>query len=136
MIYPVYDIELLPCIKSEAQYLQERTRKFLGGETLVGDKYITINITSDELDKVQALYYLWETSCNFGVEPFVITVNLFGEPTNCVVKFVEDLVMNVSDLEYNSTIKLEFIDEIFYLVDDAGAYIVDDSQIYLYTEGV
>ena len=129
-IKPLYD-ETLPCYLNTYTYTQTKPIRYLGSPSTPQSVYITLNLTTDDAEKIRNLYDFWNVSCNVGTTSFVIEIDLFGEVINAEVKFLEDLVVTNDGMMYNSTVKLVYVSRTRFVVDDLGVKIVDDDGKFI-----
>ena len=111
-----WDKSILPTITKSFTSKQEATKRFLGGKTLVGDEYATINVFMENNLQAQALYRFWKNDCENGTLAFWISLPLFGvdydpKENDVKVEFVDDIEMIMQDIQWTSKIKLKVIEQ-------------------------
>lgn len=133
---PIYDVSTLPCITYPMENKVEQTRKYLGGYAITGRTTATINVMAKSNAEEKALYDFWRTDCNYGLEPFLIPIPLFGDevispqaPT-LLVKFKSDLKSTKESGRWKSSFEVEVFGLFIYIVDDQGNFVVDDTGEY------
>lgn len=140
MIIPIYDIATLPPIIYPMTNEQEETEIYLGGRAVTG--YITadIKIKAKNDAQMEALYNFWVNDCNYGLEPFLIPLTMFGKADSIthpslLMKFSGPITAETSGCLWNSSIKLDRIGTIDYVIDDQGNFIVSDLGEYTIVDG-
>lgn len=140
MTIPVYDLATLPPIIYPMENTQEETEVYLGGRAVTG--YITadIKIKAKNDAQMEALYNFWVTDCNYGLEPFLVPLNMFGKtddpdhPT-LLMKFSGPISASTQGCLWNSSIKLDRIGTIDYIIDAQGQFVVSDLGEYTIVDG-
>ncbi len=139
MIIPIYDPTLLPCITYPMKNTQVQTERYLGGRAVTGAVNIDISIMAKNNTELNALYNFWVNDCNYGLEPFLISLPIFGttvipEAPDLLVQFSGDFSADKESLLWRSKIRLELIGSIDYIIDGNGDFIVSDTGEYTVTE--
>lgn len=135
MTIPIYDTNILPCITHPMRNRHMRSKKYLGGIAVVGSAEATVNVIAENDTEISALYDFWRYDCNYGLEPFLIPLPLFGldfDPLypNILVQFADDLNINKEDTVWTSSIKIKVLGTIDYIVDAQGNFIVSSAGEY------
>lgn len=140
MTIPMYDYDVLPCITDPMKVTQEETERFLGGRALTGAVYAEINLIADTDAEEKALYDFWKDQCKYGVEPFLISLPIFGNTfditkPDILVQFVGEISGTRDGGRWTSKQKLKVLGTLAYTVDDQGNFIVTDAGAFVVTEG-
>jgi len=135
----VYDETILPCITFPLDNTHEKSKRYLGNKALSGEIYANINLLPKNDTEMKALYDFWKDDCNYGLNPFLIPLPIFGRTGDleypCLqVKFVEEIKSVKVDLHWTVKIKLKVLGNVYYIVDDVEDYIIDDSGNYVVTD--
>lgn len=135
MTIPIYDPTVLPCIVDSINNTQKQTKKYLGGIAVTGAVNIDINIFANSDAELNALYSFWLNDCNYGTEPFLISLPVFGMPyaleaPDILVRFKGDFSADKDSVYWKSNIKLELMGTIDYIIDGNGNFIVSDTGEY------
>lgn len=135
MIIPIYDALVLPCVTYPMKNTHKKTKKYLGGYAVTGAVKIDLDIIAKSDAEANALYNFWLTDCNYGLEPFLIALPVFGMATDItapdiLVKFSGDFSADKDDLSWKSNIKLELIGTIDYIIDGNGDFVVSNTGEY------
>lgn len=136
MTIPVYDITTLPAIIYPMTNEHEETTIYLGNRAVSGKIKAGLTIKARNDTATAALYDFWLTDCNYGLEPFLVPLPVFGRPTNdadpsLLVRFAGPLALSKDGQIWNgSSIKVDIIGTIDYVIDDFGNFIVSDLGEY------
>ena len=131
-VYPYYDECVLPTIVHPFTTIIEEPRKYLGNTAVTKNRYLTINFSAIDNDSIAALNSFWVNECNYGKDPFVVSIPLFGKksnsgiPSGFLVKFIEQIENSKDDYTWKSSTKLRIISEVTTILDDNGNILVDD----------
>ena len=136
---PEYDMDLLPDITKSFTSTQEATKKYLGGRAITGQEYVTINLFGVDNLEVKALYEFWRDDCQYGTLPFLAPLTVNGHEVNrdiptALCLFIEDFGADKQDIHWTKSLKLkvlEYSENIYTIVDDAGNLMVDDAGLVL-----
>lgn len=137
MTIPVYDIDTLPFISYPIKLKKGKSKKFLGGQAITGSTIISLTLLSKNDTQQKAFYDFWETECNSGTEPFLISFPLFGNTfdvyhPDLLVRFKSDYIADKENCsKWRQTIELELIGSIVYIVDNDGQFIVSDQGEFM-----
>lgn len=137
--YPEYDLATLPALTIPYEDKQEVTKKYLGNRASTGQEYLNFDIFMVDNTERKALYDFWKDDCNYGAEPFLAPLPLFGEVyvktmPNVVVQFIDEVSVAKQDIHWSTTISVKVIGTVDYVYDDALAYITDDSGAFIYAD--
>jgi hypothetical protein len=149
---PIYDQTVLPCVTFPMVNTRAKTTRYLGQRAITGDIYAELNMVGEDNQQVKALDDFWKNECNYGLEPFLIRLPVFGRSTDVdiLVTFSNDIkdTRNVTRWDLKRKIKVlglvvytidgngDFIlsDEGHYVLDDDGNYIALKSKAKIYKE--
>lgn len=135
-----YDETVLPCFTLPMENVHTRSKKYLGRKALTGKVYATLNFTILSDAEMDALHIFWRHTCNYGTEPFVATLPIFGmrKETGYDVAFIcmwhDDFKPNKVDLHWTLSIKIRLLARVEWVTDDAGNYITNDNGDRIYTD--
>jgi len=140
MAIPIYNIDTLPTITFPMKNTHVSTKKYLGGRAVTGEVEININLIANSNIELKALYDFWLTDCNYGLEPFVIPLPLFGsEPSltnpTLLVKFISDIETEKVSSIWRANLKLEVFGTLDYIINDLGEFVVTDNGEYTLGDG-
>ena len=140
---PIYDdTGLLPCLTFTFKSTHEESKRYLGNQALAGDMYAYINIKPKTDEEMEALYSFWKDDCNYGLEPFILKIPVFGfnrdgtMSAGYVVKFLEDLnsVNTTGEVWEIRNQKLKLFGRVVYITDDSGTVLFDDSSELIWAD--
>jgi len=128
---PIYDEATLPCISFPLDNTHQATKRYLGGKAVSGEVYADINLFIKNDTEADALHDFWVADCNYGLEPFLIPLPVFGRETDTsdpalLVKFVGDAKDTKNAGYWTAKRKLRILGTIIYIIDDGGNFILDD----------
>ena len=132
-VYPYYDECVLPTIVHPFTTIIEEPRKYLGNTAVTKNRYLTINFSAIDNDSIAALNSFWVNECNYGKDPFVVSMPLFGKksnsgtPSGFLVKFIEQIENSKDDYTWKSSTKLRIINEVLLSTDGNGDIIIDNT---------
>jgi hypothetical protein len=107
---PVYNLAILPAPKLPFTSRQEAKKKYLGGRTVDGQQYATLNIFIKNNTEAIALYDFWATDCNYGTIPFEVVIPMFGEiGQNTLVEFTERFSMDKINAHWDQSFKVKVL---------------------------
>lgn len=140
MTIPIYDKDTLPCILYPLVVRQEESMRFLGNRAITGATYIDLNLRPKTDAQENALYDFWKTTCNFGLEPFLIALPVHGRVIDeahpdLLVQFVGDFTDTKERGKWTTKRKIKVIGTIDYTVDIDGNFIVTDLGEYTVSAG-
>lgn len=135
MTIPIYNIDVLPCIVHPMKNTHQKSKKYLGGVAVVGNMEATIKVKAKNNTEMSALYDFWRYECNYGLEPFLMPLPLFGSTYNpdypdILVQFDDALSADKNNITWTSSIKIKVLGTIDYIVDDQNNFIVSDTGEY------
>lgn len=136
MTIPIYDINTMPCITYPMKNTQVQTKKYLGGKARTQQVDIVINIMAKSDAEMLALYTFWKTECNYGLEPFLLPLPIFGETFNpaaphILAKFNGDISVDKTGAVWEASMNILVLGTIDYIIDDFGNFIVSDTGEYM-----
>jgi len=138
MTIPIYDIATMPAIIYPIANDHEETEIYLGNRAVTG--YVTADITLKARNDahIALLYDFWLTDCNYGLEPFLVPLPLFGRPTNeelpsLLVRFKGKMSVSKDNSLWSSSLQLDIIGTIDYIIDDEDNFVVADTGEYTVT---
>lgn len=140
MALPFYDETTLPCFNLPFENQHTRSKKYLGRKALTGKVYATLNFTVLNDDEMNALHEFWRVDCNYGTEPFVADIPLFGKNLTTegelafIVMWHDDFKPTKVDLHWTLKIRIRILAPIVYVLDDLGNYITNDAGERIYTD--
>ena len=117
MSYPVFDPSVMPFRLIPIEIQRKETKRYLANRALGGSGHITLKIISvDGLDsaKMNALYDFWKNDCQYGIQPFLISLPFFGSlgindvNPDLLVRFASDLSSSYENA-WETTLKLKII---------------------------
>lgn len=126
---PIYDDTVLPCLTYPFSNKQSFTKKFLGNRAYTGAVYANITLKSSEADKVSALYAFWRDDCNYGLEPFIFNMPIFGIPMgiDILVMFTKELKTTKNNTTWSSSMQLKVLGRAVYTEEVNGDFTLSDS---------
>lgn len=129
MTIPVYNIETMPVITYPLVCTQEETKKYLGNIAITGAVFSDVNTVSVSDEQQNNLFTFWRDTCNYGTEPFMIPLPLFGEMIGeeypaLFVKFIGGVKSTKKSSLWENKFKLEVIAKTSYNLDNIGNIIV------------
>lgn len=135
MTIPIYDTTTLPCIIHPMKNTHKKSKKYLGGIAVVNEIEASIKVKGKNNTEIDALYSFWRHECNYGLEPFLMPLPLFGsgydaEFPHVLVQFDDDLSVDKNNFTWTSSIKIKVLGTIDYIVDDQGNFVVSDTGEY------
>lgn len=138
---PIYDMNVLPTITKSFSSSQEATKKYLGKRAITGQEYANISLFSVDNAQTKALKQFWRDDCNYGMLPFLAPLTMNGvevnrDLPNALCQFTDEFSIDKQDIHWTGTIKLkvlEYSENFYRLVDDAGNIMVDDAGNTLYS---
>ena len=139
MSYPIYNLNILPAITLPYKDKREVSKKYLGGRALTGEVYLDFDVFMESNTERKALYDFWKNDCNYGTQPFLIPLPLFGETydkdrPNVLALFTKEIEANKQDIHWTATTSVKAVGTIEYIQDDSSAYITDDSGAFIYND--
>ncbi|MFT7880718.1 MAG: hypothetical protein ABXS91_10030 [Sulfurimonas sp.] len=139
MTIPIYDESILPCITFPLENTHQETKRYLGGKAITGEAYASISLIAKDDNEAKALYDFWVTDCNYGLEPFLIPLPVFGRNADTsapalLVKFIGDAKDTKVANHWTAKRKLKILGAIHYVIDDQGQFVVDDAGDYIITD--
>lgn len=140
MTIPIYDTSTLPCITFPMKVTQEQSMRFLGGRAITGGVYVELSMIARTDAEENALYNFWATDCNFGLEPFLISLPIFGGVTDALhpdllLQFIGDISDTKDSTEWTTKRRFKVLGTIDYIIDVNGDFIVSDTGEYTVTAG-
>lgn len=140
MTIPTYDYNTLPKITLPMVNRQRASKRYLGGIAITGAVYIDVNITALTHAQARAFYEFWRDDINNGLEPFLVSLPVFGEATDytkptLLVQFIDDMTNSFDGNIWKSKQRLKVYGTIDYIIDANGDFIVSDTGEYIVTEG-
>jgi len=125
---PIYDPATITPLRYPMANTHEGVTYYLGGKALVERATATVNLKPRNNAEALALYTFWRDTCNFGIDPFLICLPIFGREDSqttpqTLVRFEPGLTMNKVSLMWNASINLEVLGQID---DVTGDFIIDD----------
>ena len=138
---PIYNEDVLPCLSFPFSNTQEQTTKYLGGKARTGRVIGDVKISAEDDAGIKALYEFWKQQCNYGLEPFLMPIPVFGEDVDTVhpailVKFLGELTAEKAVRGWDCPFKIEILGDVHYVVTDAGDYVLSDSDTLVCSETV
>lgn len=141
MTIPIYDVSILPAIIYPMENIHEEPEIYLGNRAVTGYLSSDITIKARNDAHMALLYDFLITDCNYGLEPFLVPLPMFGvasgdniKPT-LLVRVSGPISMKTPGQTWTGQIKLERIGIIDYIVDNLGDFIVSDLGEYMITDG-
>jgi len=137
MAIPFYDETNLPCITFPMENVHSQSKRYLSNKALTGKVYATMNIIAKTDADMNALHTFWRVDCNYGLEPFILSVPLFGMSPSSVeflTQFLGDFVVTKVDNHWTAKIKVAIKTPMMFVKDDAGERITDDNGDYIFTD--
>lgn len=140
MTIPIFNKTALPCIQYPMKVTQEQSMRFLGGRAITGGVYVEMSLLAKSDAEEKALYDFWKDSCNFGLEPFLIALPIFGNTfdeahPDLLVQFVGDVSDNKEKGRWTTKRKLKVMGTLDYIIDVNGDFIVTSAGEYTVTAG-
>jgi len=132
-----YDEALLPCITYPMENVHTKSKRYLGNVALTGKVYATINMVAKTDSDMDNLHIFWRVDCNYGLDPFIIAIPIFGMPTSSLdilCQWVGDFTPTKVDTHWTIKQKLKILSPIQVVKDDVGDYVRDDNGNYIYTD--
>lgn len=138
MTIPIYDQTTLPCLSLPMKNTHGETARYLGNRAVTGDISLTVKVIPKSDIEAKALYDFWATDCNFGLEPFLAPIPIFGNTVDkefpkMLVQFYGHFSMDKNSVIWGTELKLKLIGTIDYVVDGLGDFIVSDAGEYTVT---
>lgn len=141
MTIPVYDSTngVLPAISFPMTNKRKATKRYLGGEAMTRPAEANLNIIARTDAQEEALDNFWRVDCNYGLEPFLISLPLFGQTADfahpdILVRFVGDIEDSFDGHLWKTKRRLQILGSIDYTIDIDGNFIVADTGEYIVTE--
>ena len=135
---PIYDITTLPCISYPMENTAQKSKKYQGGYALTGNTKASVSLIAKNDTEMLALYDFWKTDCNFGLEPFLMPIPVFGNTQDLylpslLVLFKSDLKATKNSSNWTIKMDLEIYGLVNYVIDDFGQFITSDTGEYVIT---
>lgn len=133
---PIYDPISLPCISTPFSDTQVATSRYLGRKAFSNDVYADLKMTTDSNDEAYALELFWREECNYGLEPFIIHLPVFGIDTNIdlLVMFRGEIKDIKNEFIWNSSRSLKILGKIVYVVDGNGDFTLSQEGDFVLDE--
>lgn len=135
---PIYDETILPCITYPMINKRKVSKRYLGNKGISGETYATVQLIAKTDSELAALTDFWLIDCNYGLEPFLIKLPMFGQEVtmpSILVKFIGDTSDSKNDDgTWRLTRELKILGNIVYIIDDNGDFITDDSGDFTITD--
>ena len=136
---PVYDEATLPYIVYPLNAVHELPRRFLGRRAVTGEVYADVSVVSNNDTYAKALHDFWITDCNYGLDPFLIPLPIFGRDSDTshpalLVKMVSDIDYNRQNVTAISKFRVKVLGEVSYVVDDLGDFIISDTGDFVISD--
>ena len=139
MIIPIYDETALPVIIHPVDNERGESIRYFGSKAITDGIKAKINIFPKTDTQMSALYDFWETDCNYGLDPFIIDIPVFGGAiggeTGLLVRFQGKLSSSKVSMRWQQGIDLEVLGNVIYVVDDLGDVILDDAGDFITADG-
>ena len=139
MIIPIYDEETLPVIIHPVDNERGETVRYFGSKAITDGIKAKINIFPKSDTQMAALYDFWETDCNYGLDPFIIDIPVFGGAiggeTGLLVRFQGKLSSSKVSMRWQQGIDLEILGNVIYVVDDSLNDVVSDGGALVISDG-
>lgn len=134
MTIPVYDNTILPFVTISMINTVDIPKKYLGNKKVEGSKTVKMTTLAKNNAEIEALYLFWRDDCKYGIEPFLISLPIFGMPIanypNVLVRFSGNLAVNKENIHWTNEIELELIGTLNYTIDINGDFIVNNTGSY------
>ena len=133
MTIPIYDQVVLPKVVLPLKNTNESSTKYLGTRGITGMVYSDIILKSSTNSGVAALETFWRDECNYGLEPFIISLPIFGASSSVtlLVKFYDNLNDSKDKGVWTLKRKLVILGEVVYTIDDDGNFILSDEGQFI-----
>ena len=139
MIIPIYDETALPVIIHPVDNERGETVRYFGSKAITDGIKAKINIFPKTDTQMAALYDFWETDCNYGLDPFIINIPVFGGAiggeTGLLVRFQGKLSSSKVSVRWQQGIDLEVLGNVIYVVDDALNDVISDGGDLVVSDG-
>ncbi len=141
MTIPIYDSlnGTLPAISFPMKNKRKATKRYLGGEAMTRPAETTLSIIAKNDAQESAIDDFWRVDCNYGLEPFLIALPIFGKATDftkpeILVRFVGDIEDSFDGHLWVTKRRIQILGSLDYIVDVNGDFIVSDTGEYIVTE--
>tara|TARA_R110000772_G_scaffold5454_1_gene19453 strand:- start:2851 stop:3858 length:1008 start_codon:yes stop_codon:yes gene_type:complete len=133
MTIPYYNEDILPCISYPMSNSSEIPKRYLGSKAITHTPIVEIETIAKTGAEMSALHDFWELDCNYGLDPFVIGLPIFGDEGDgslnfnyFLVRFMDDTKDVKDPMVWKSKRKMKVLAEVYVIVDDAGNIVVSD----------
>ena len=139
MIIPIYDETTLPVIIHPVDNERGESIRYFGSKAITNGIKAKINIFPKTDTQMAALYDFWETDCNYGLDPFIINIPVFGGAiggeTGLLVRFQGKLSSLKVSMRWQQGIDLEVLGNVIYVVDDSLNDVISDGGALVISDG-
>lgn len=131
MTIPIYDTSTLPIISLPLKDTKTRTMRYLGNRGITGDIQADVELKASSDSQVAALYIFWKDECNYGLEPFIMPLPIFGRPTDVnapdlLVMFTKESKDTKTQGQWSSKRTLKILGKVVYTINIDGDFILSD----------
>ena len=117
---------------------QKETKRYLGGVAMSSEIYATLDYQAKSDQELNALYLFWRDSCNYGLEPFLMSIPFFGinlVQDSVLVKFRGDFVTAKNNDTWGNQLEIQILGTVIYIIDDNQDMILDDAGDFIWHDG-